>query len=212
MNHYYRAIKGRGTQIALWAAETLIGPAESPPERLTDRTRAPVLLDRGLLSLGYTDQAFILRRAGDPRAYADGVELGQTGAGPADDAPYAEGLRAGRVLIAEDDVGEPVGFLYLESLDDHPHIEELAVHPRAQRQGLGAALLRACYALCRDRGAGVLSLSTFSHLPWNAPFYAREGFMVVPEDAWTPGMLALRAHEARLGLRLAERVLMIRSL
>lgn len=153
-----------------------------------------------------------IEEAADALFHAAGVQLGQTGAGPADDAPYAEGLRAGRVLIAEDDAGEPVGFLYLESLDDHPHIEELAVHPRAQRQGLGAALLRACYALCRDGGAHVLSLSTFTHLPWNAPFYAREGFEVVPEAAWTPGMLALRAREARLGLRLAERCLMIRSL
>ena len=143
-----------------------------------------------------------IEEAADSLFHAAGVELGQTGAGPADDAPYAEGLRAGRVLIAEDDVGEPVGFLYLESLDDHPHIEELAVHPRAQRQGLGAALLRACYALCRDRGAGVLSLSTFSHLPWNAPFYAREGFVVVAPDgyrkSWNDGRLRTPAHEAEV--------------
>ena len=57
-----------------------------------------------------------------------------------------------------------------------------------------------------------MSLSTFTHVPWNAPFYAREGFEVVPEAAWTPGMLALRAREARLGLSLDERAVMIRSL
>lgn len=153
-----------------------------------------------------------IEEAADALFYAAGVQLGQTGAGPADDAPYAEGLHAGRVLIAEDDEGTPVGFLYLESLDDHPHIEEIAVHPRAQRQGLGAALLRACYALCRAQGAQVVSLSTFTHVPWNAPFYAREGFEVVPEIVWTSGMLALRAREARLGLSLDERCLMIRSL
>lgn len=153
-----------------------------------------------------------IEEAADALFHAAGVQLGETGAGPADDAPYAEGLGDGRVLIAEDDAGEPVGFLYLESLDDHPHIEEIAVHPRAQRQGLGSALLRACCALCRERGARVLSLSTFTHVPWNAPFYAREGFEVVPEAAWTPGMLALRAREARLGLSLDERAVMIRSL
>lgn len=153
-----------------------------------------------------------IEEAADALFHAAGVQLGETGAGPADDAPYAEGLATGRVLIVEDERGEPVGFLYLESLDDHPHIEELAVHPRAQRRGLGAALLRACYALCRERGARVLSLSTFVQLPWNAPFYAREGFTLVPEAEWTPGMLALRAREARLGLRLDERCLMIRSL
>lgn len=153
-----------------------------------------------------------IEEAADALFHAAGVVLGQTGASPADDLPYAEGLAEGRVLIAEDDQGAPVGFLYLETLDDHPHIEEVAVHPRAQRRGLGAALIRACVTLCRARGASLLSLSTFTHVPWNAPFYAREGFEVVAEADWTPGMRALRAREGRLGLRLNERCLMIRSL
>lgn len=153
-----------------------------------------------------------IEEAADSLFHAAGVHLGLTGASPADDAPYAEGLAEGRMLIAEDDDGAPVGFLYLESLDDHPHIEELAVHPRAQRRGLGAGLLRACFTLCRARGAARVSLSTFTQLPWNAPFYAREGFQVVPEAAWTPGMRALRDREERLGLRLSERCLMIRSI
>jgi hypothetical protein len=49
-------------------------------------------------------------------------------------------------------------------------------------------------------------------VPWNAPFYRRCGFEVLPTDALTPALLLLRGVEAALGLPADGRVLMRWSL
>lgn len=46
-------------------------------------------------------------------------------------------------------------------------------------------------------------------MPWNAPYYARLGFTVVTD--LTPGLLAIRAREAALGLDAWPRVVMRRD-
>jgi hypothetical protein len=43
---------------------------------------------------------------------------------------------------------------------------------------------------------------------WNAPFYARLGFVVVARDDWPPAIAAIVAGEAARGLDPAARVVM----
>jgi hypothetical protein len=45
-------------------------------------------------------------------------------------------------------------------------------------------------------------------VPWNALWYARNGFSVLPEGAWGPEMRELVAHERELGIEVAPRVVM----
>ncbi|GAA2874744.1 hypothetical protein GCM10010472_35160 [Pseudonocardia halophobica] len=45
-------------------------------------------------------------------------------------------------------------------------------------------------------------------VPWNGPFYRRNGFRDLRRDEWSPGMEAIRAAEARHGLRVDARVFM----
>lgn len=82
-------------------------------------------------------------------------------------------------------VGSPaLGFAHLIELDDGTvHLEQLSVHPRAQRRGLGRTLLRAVYGVVRDRGLGRVTLTTYADVPWNAPFYAGQGFTLVAEPS-----------------------------
>jgi hypothetical protein len=47
-------------------------------------------------------------------------------------------------------------------------------------------------------------------IPWNAPFYSRLGFEIVPEQDLTEGMKRLRRLEATAGLAVAQRVIMLR--
>ena len=74
----------------------------------------------------------------------------------------AQGERA--LLVAEDEQGI-VGTvqLVLGQPDNQPHRADLAkmlVHPRARRQGLGAALMRAAEDLARACGRSLLVLDT----------------------------------------------------
>lgn len=115
----------------------------------------------------------------------------------------------GFLLVAEEAVGRgraagtPVGFAHVLLLDDgwspRPHLEQVSVRlPDRARQGTGTALVRAAMAEARWLGHDDLTLCTYRDLPWNGPFYARLGFVEVPEP---PAYLeALRDHERTLGL------------
>ena len=116
----------------------------------------------------------------------------------AEGTPRGEALRLpGFVLVAELR-GRPVGFAQVRDLGGCWHLEQLSVHPRVQRRGLGTMLLEAAAELAAARGARSLTLITFAEVPWNAPFYAAHGFAV--EDDPPPQVKALLDTERRLGL------------
>lgn len=83
---------------------------------------------------------------------------------------------AASTLWVADDAGTPVGFLRAEIAGDELHILELAVADTHQNKGLGHGLLDASVAEARTRGLAAVTLTTFRHVPWNRPFYARYGF------------------------------------
>ena len=60
----------------------------------------------------------------------------------------------------------------------------------------------------RARGLTALLLSTFSDVAWNAPFYQRLGFVLVPLSDYTPWMLAQRHSDIVAGLEAASRVML----
>jgi 8-oxo-dGTP pyrophosphatase MutT (NUDIX family)/GNAT superfamily N-acetyltransferase len=91
--------------------------------------------------------------------------------------------RGGQLLV----VGDPVlGFAHLVELEhkggNHAHLEQLSVHPDAGRNGIGTMLLRAVLGEALDRGHDRITLVTFADVPWNAPWYARRGFVEVTGD------------------------------
>jgi GNAT superfamily N-acetyltransferase len=93
------------------------------------------------------------------------------------------------------------GLLLAEVARDDLHILELSVAATAQRRGIGSALMAAAIAAARARGLASLTLTTDRTLPWNAPFYARQGFVILTPDA-TPGWLrAILRREASAGLK-----------
>lgn len=127
------------------------------------------------------------------------------------EAEYVEAAEEGRLLVAT--LGSVVvGFALLSEIDGHPHLEELDVDPDYGRRGIGRQLLEAAIARAAASGAGEITLSTFEHLAWNAPFYASAGFEVLPPEAWTEALRTLRANEAGDGLDPAKRVVMTRRL
>lgn len=126
-----------------------------------------------------------------------------------DDALRA-GMAAGSLWVAADAANGPQGFLLAAAEDTWLHILELSVARPAQRQGLGAALLHAAIAAAPALGCRQLSLTTDRWLPWNAPFYARHGFAIVPPAGLPDWLAAMPAREAASGLDPARRCIMVR--
>jgi len=90
-------------------------------------------------------------------------------------------LAAGTALLATDRALGPVGFVALGWLDAEAYIEQISVRMQAMRRGFGTLLLDAVSVLAKTTGEGTISLTTYDHLPWNRPFYERNGYAVVPD-------------------------------
>lgn len=121
---------------------------------------------------------------------------------------FDELATAPAVLVAVDDEDRPVGYAMVVRVDGRPHLEQISVDPAAGRRGHGAALLDAVQAWA---GGEPVTLTTFTDVPWNRPYYERHGYVVVPPDEWTPALRDLVAHEATYGLDPATRVVMRRN-
>jgi GNAT superfamily N-acetyltransferase len=117
----------------------------------------------------------------------------------------------GRVLVAADDAGTPVGFALMTDLGLFAHLEEMDVQPEHGGKGLGAALIEAVCAWANRHGFTAVTLSTFRDVPWNAPFYARHGFAIVEPDDLPPELLRVVEAERGRGLRTDLRVIMQRA-
>jgi ribosomal protein S18 acetylase RimI-like enzyme len=132
----------------------------------------------------------------------------------ADDEPPALDVlehyrRAGRCwVVASGPQDGPVAYLLAEPVDGALHIEQVSVHPRAARRGVGRALLAHAADRAREEGLTSLTLTTFTDVPWNAPYYERLGFRPLPDEDLTPGLRAIRATEAAHGLDRWPRVCM----
>ncbi|WP_433419201.1 GNAT family N-acetyltransferase [Microtetraspora malaysiensis] len=110
----------------------------------------------------------------------------------------------GRVIVAG---RPPVGFALLGQVDGSTHLDQLAVDPDHQGQGVGTRLIEAVCDAAAAMSDGI-TLTTFRDVPWNAPWYARRGFEVLPPESWGPELRALVEHERALGLEIAPRVVM----
>jgi GNAT superfamily N-acetyltransferase len=105
-----------------------------------------------------------------------------------------------------------VGFLIAEILDGVPHIEEIDVALDAGQRGHGTRLLEACIEWATRMGATAITLTTFRDVPWNLPWYERQGFQVLAVDDLGPELAARRDDEHARGLLAELRVAMRRTL
>ncbi len=105
---------------------------------------------------------------------------------------------------------QPCGFLLAQAQSSTLFIVEISVHQACQGLGLGRQLISYVAAQAKAQGFTSLTLTTFRDVPWNAPWYARMGVEILPED---PLSTALRqklmqevahgmAYESRCAMRL----------
>ena len=120
--------------------------------------------------------------------------------------------RAGRLWVATDAHDQPVGFALASLLDDHAHLDEIDVHPDHGRRGIGRALVEHVCTWAADSALRAVTLTTERDIPGNAPFYARLGFVAVPDAELSAALRAIVAEETSRGLAPDSRVAMIRHL
>jgi GNAT superfamily N-acetyltransferase len=109
-------------------------------------------------------------------------------------------LAAALLWVAEADGAGVVGFIAAEGRGESLHTLEMDVLPSHGRRGIGTRLLRHACQVARERGYRHVTLTTFAHLPWNAPFYERNGFREVVEFGAFPHLAAELRHEQDRGL------------
>jgi ribosomal protein S18 acetylase RimI-like enzyme len=104
-------------------------------------------------------------------------------------------LTAGYAWVAVDASDHPVGYLVSRVVDGCPHIEQVSVAVAYARRGLGATLIDRLDADAAAENRPALTLTTFRDVPWNAPYYARLGFVVLGPAEQGPELRALLERE-----------------
>ncbi|MGZ5902629.1 MAG: GNAT family N-acetyltransferase [Reyranella sp.] len=131
---------------------------------------------------------------------------------PASIAALEFGRRHDRLWIATSPLGRPTGFALMKLKGGTAWLDQLSVLDRWQRHGFGAALIDRTVRQARTLGFATLYLSTYRDVPWNAPFYARRGFSVVPRGCWPRALRGQFMLENNHGHPPWRRVIMQRSL
>ncbi len=141
----------------------------------------------------------------------------------AQDAPptaleFESHLKSGTVWVAwqhsgsEASGGGPtetvVGWVSGSIVDNEGHLNQVSAEPSAQGQGIGSALVARGCEWARSLGLSSVTLTTFSEVAWNGPFYARRGFVALPPEQFGPELAEIRRSEIENGLDVSPRVAM----
>lgn len=131
---------------------------------------------------------------------------------PTDFADLRERIDDDRALVAFDAEGlRIVGFAIYRMLGaSRLYLEEVDVAPEHAGRRIGSALIEAVAARARAAGARQVVLSTFRHVPWNAPYYRRLGFVELDGNTLDAALTAIRATHVAHGLDESQRVFMAR--
>lgn len=134
----------------------------------------------------------------------------------ADDPPIAESILLQAVedrrLWVAVEYGVLKAYLLGDFLPRSLHIDQVTVHPDAARRGLGALMIESVSADPRSKQRGLLTLTSFANVPWNAPYYERIGFLDIAERDWPEGVAEKVATERAKGLDAWPRVVMQRAI
>jgi GNAT superfamily N-acetyltransferase len=117
-----------------------------------------------------------------------------------------------QVWVVCDSNDDPVGMIVVSIRGKNAYVEELDVLLEHGRRGLGTRLIQCVCDWARERGCTAVDLSTFRDVPWNGPFYRKNGFRDLARDEWTDDMPMIRAIETSQGLVPETRVFMRRDL
>lgn len=107
---------------------------------------------------------------------------------------------------------EVIGFAAAGRVGRDLHLHELSVMRAHQGRRIGSTLLEALAIDARNSGISAITLSTYRDIAWNAPFYARHGFVEVENLEGRPHLTESLEGAVAAGLPAERRCAMIRFL
>ena len=111
-----------------------------------------------------------------------------------------EAVQDGLLWAALTGEGTPVGYALVRLIEDTALLAQMDVHPDHMRRGIGSALIGQLVEQLRLRKKTALYLTTFTHVPWNAPFYAKQGFVAMNTVDAPPFLKNILEEEKSYGL------------
>lgn len=124
---------------------------------------------------------------------------------------FAAFLARHTVLVAEAD-GRPVGYVAGRDLGDLYWMAELGVDPAFGRRGIGRRLVAAICGEAKALFHRAIGLTTYRDVPFNAPFYAKCGFLTVPHQPGNATFEERLVAETPVGACPRDRVAMVKWL
>jgi GNAT superfamily N-acetyltransferase len=105
----------------------------------------------------------------------------------------------------------PVGYALLRFIDGFALLAQMDVLPEHGQKGLGTGLIGHITDYLRARNVNALYLTTFTHVPWNAPFYEKCGFAVLYRKEQPSFIKNILEEEKQYGLshRIAMRLTLV---
>lgn len=119
------------------------------------------------------------------------------------------GIKDELLLVAATQT-QVVGFLLADLIGSHCYIEELNVLPEYGRQGIGRRLVEQIIQIAQSHHCDAVTLTTFSHVPWNGPFYETLGFKTMQTKKMADYLADYLMDQRRNGL--SNRIAMIKTL
>lgn len=121
-----------------------------------------------------------------------------------------EAVQEGLLWVALAVDGRVVGYALVQLVEDAALLAQMDVHPDHMRKGVGSALVAHATEHLKLRGKTACYLTTFSHVPWNAPLYAKLGFAMLNKEEVPLFLNTILDEEKRHGLtnRIAMRLIL----
>lgn len=114
--------------------------------------------------------------------------------------------------LVEDATGRILGFCYAQVLADSLYLAEISTHPDARGMGVGRMLVKHTRQMAAQRGLSGVTLTTYRDVPWNAPWYQRQGFIALEPSLLGSELSDIVQHQAAALLLLPRCVMWSASL
>jgi predicted N-acetyltransferase YhbS len=101
-----------------------------------------------------------------------------------------------------------VGYATASAVDGEGHLDQVSVSTSAAGKGIGLALICEVHEWAKAQGFSEVTLTTFTEVPWNGPYYERLGYTPMSENALGPELSAIREQERQSGLDVTPRLAM----